>query len=58
MGYHKSNFINIIKLTKKLLKVNPYSKHQKAKVKLAIEQANPLTGEERKWFLKQLELLK
>ena len=58
MGYHKSNFINIIKLTKKLLKVNPYSKHQKAKVKLAIEQANPLTGEERKWFLKQLEEIK
>ncbi|MEM9821948.1 MAG: hypothetical protein AAF985_12785, partial [Bacteroidota bacterium] len=58
MGYHKSNFKNIIRLTKKLIKTNPYSSSQKAKLKQEIELANPLTGDERTWFLKQLEVLK
>lgn len=57
MGYHKSNFKNIIRLTKKLLKTNPYSKSQKLKLKTEIENANPLTGDERSWFLEQVERL-
>ena len=57
MGYHKANFKNIIRLTKKLIKTNPYSSSQKAKLKEEIEAANPLTGDERTWFLKQLEVL-
>ena len=52
MGYHKSNYKNIIRYTKKLLKVNPYSKAQKEKLKAEIETAKPLT--EKAWLLKQL----
>ena len=52
LGYHKSNYKNIIHYTKKLLKVNPYSKAQKEKLKLEIEAAKPLT--EKAWLLKQL----
>ncbi len=48
----KSNYKNIIRYTKKLLKVNPYSKAQKEKLKLEIEAAKPLT--EKAWLLKQL----
>ena len=46
---------NIIRYTKKLLKVNPYSKSQKEKLKSEIEAAKPLT--EKAWLLKQLEEL-
>ncbi len=53
LGYHKSNYKNIIRLTKKLLKVNPYSKRDKEKLKKEIKEANPLT--EREWLLQQLE---
>lgn len=55
MGYHKDNFKNIIRLTKKLLKVTPYNKAQKAKLKTLIEEANPLTTDDRNWLLTQLE---
>lgn len=55
LGYHKSNYKNIIRYTKKLLKVNPYSKAQKEKLKAEIETAKPLT--EKAWLLKQLENL-
>jgi len=48
----KSNYKNIIRYTKKLLKVNPYSKAQKEKLKVEIEAAKPLT--EKAWLLKQL----
>ncbi|MFK7808197.1 MAG: hypothetical protein AB8F74_10395 [Saprospiraceae bacterium] len=53
IGYHKANYKNIIRLTKKLLKVNPYSKKDKEKLKAEIEKVNPLT--ERSWLLEQLE---
>lgn len=52
IGYHKEVYKNIIRYTKKLLKVNPYSKAQKEKLKLEIETAKPLT--EKAWLLKQL----
>jgi len=52
IGYHKDLYKNIVKYTKKLLKVNPYSKAQKEKLKLEIEAAKPLT--EKAWLLKQL----
>ncbi len=48
----KSNYKNIIRYTKKLLKVNPYSRAQKEKLKAEIEAAKPLT--EKAWLLKQL----
>ncbi|MBK7409372.1 MAG: hypothetical protein IPJ40_15825 [Saprospirales bacterium] len=53
MGYHKSNFKNIIHLTKKLANVNPYDQKQTGLLKEEIENANPLT--EKKWLLAQLE---
>ncbi len=55
MGYHKDNFKNIIRLTKKLLKIKTYDKDQKLKLKALIEAANPLTTSDRNWLLAQLE---
>jgi len=55
IGYHKSNYKNIIRFTKKMLKINPYSLSQKTKLLKEIEEVNPLT--ERKWLLKQLKQL-
>jgi hypothetical protein len=55
MGYHKSNYKNIIRYTKKLLRVAPYSKDQQEKLKAEIAEANPLT--ERKWLLEQVDRL-
>ena len=55
IGYHKANYKNIIRLTKKMLKINPYNQIQKAKLLKEIEEANPLA--ERKWLLKQLNSL-
>lgn len=54
-AYHKSNFKNIIRLTKKLLKTNPYAPKNKLKLKKEIEATSPLT--ERTWLLKQIEQL-
>jgi len=53
IGYHKDNYRNIIHFTKKLLKLNPFNVTQKAKLRLEIEQSQPLT--ERKWLLEQLD---
>ena len=53
IGYHKSNYENMISYTKKLVNINPYDSDQCKKLKVDIEQANPLT--ERKWLLSQIE---
>lgn len=52
MGYHKSNYRNIIRYTKKLLKVNPFDPKEKDKITKEIETASPLT--EKDWLLEQL----
>ena len=52
MGYHKNNYKHIVRYTKKLLKINPYSKAKKEKLKNEIEATTPLT--EKKWLLTQL----
>ena len=54
MGYHKANFKNYIRYIKKLLKAKPSDKTGKEKLKTEIQQAHPLTTEERKWLLTQL----
>ena len=54
MGYHKANFKNYIKFIKKLLRIKPNDKKVKEKLKKDIEEASPLTSEERKWLLTQL----
>ncbi len=51
--YHKTNYKNIIRLTKKLVKTNPYSQKEKDKLRKDIEATNPLT--ERNWLLEQLD---
>ena len=53
ISYHKSNYKNFIRFTKKLLKVNPFSTSQKEKLKKELEEVNPLT--EKPWLLKQLK---
>ena len=53
LGYHKSNYKNIINFTKKLINVNPYNKEQKEELKTTISEANPLT--ERKWLLARID---
>jgi len=52
MGYHKNNYKNIVRFTKKLLKATPYSKNKREKLKLEITEATPLT--EKAWLLTQL----
>lgn len=55
MGYHKAGYSNLIKLTKKLLKLNPYDKSAKGKLKIEVENTTPLTPSNRNWLLTQLE---
>ncbi len=54
MAYHKAFFSNVVHLTRKLLRLNPYDAEQKAKLREEILQANPLTSKERNWLLEQL----
>ena len=53
LGNRINGYKNIVRYTKKLLKVNPYNKNQIAKLRQEIETATPLT--EKAWLLKQLD---
>ncbi len=53
IGYHKAIYSNLIRFTRKMLKVNPFDKKQVEKLKTEIRAANPMP--ERQWFLEQLE---
>jgi hypothetical protein len=53
IGYHKSNYRNIIRYTRRLLRVNPYDREAKQKLGHEISEAQPLT--EREWLLRQLD---
>jgi len=55
LGYHRTNYLNIITYLNKLLQVNIYSKKELAILKQAIEQEMTLT--EKEWFLECLEKL-
>lgn len=55
LGYHKHTFTNLIRLTKKLVRVNPFDAAQRKKLQSEIMETNPLT--ERAWLLEQLEAL-
>ena len=57
MGYHRSNFQNVIYYTKKLTRVNPYEKEELKALSNEINEAKPLAEGERKWLLEQLEAL-
>lgn len=52
IGYHKNIYSNLVKYTRKLVRVNPYSAEQKEKLRQEILAANPLA--ERQWLLEQL----
>lgn len=53
IGYHKDNYLNIIKFTKRLLKVNFYDKLEIEKLKQGILAESTLS--EKTWLLVQLE---
>lgn len=55
IGYHKANYLNIIKYTRKLVRVNPYDKQKCLVLKEEIATASPLT--ERPWLLEQMQKL-
>lgn len=55
MGYQKVVFENMVKYTKKLVRVNPFDKQKRVALKEEIENANPLT--ERSWLLEQMDKL-
>ena len=56
MGYHKANFLHLIRYTKKLLKLNLYDKKAIAQLAAAIQTEEVLT--EKTWLLEQIERLK
>ena len=56
VGYYKENYKNIIRYTKKLAHVNPFSKNDKLKLQEEVQTVSPLT--EKKWILERLGTVK
>ncbi|MEM8909429.1 MAG: hypothetical protein AAGD05_16400, partial [Bacteroidota bacterium] len=56
MGYHKTNYLNIIRFAKKLINVNAFNKREWQKLAQGITNEEVLT--ERLWLMNQLEKLK
>jgi len=52
MGYHRENYLNIIRLTKKLLELPPRNPKARQQLQNSIDSLQPLT--ERAWLLEQL----
>lgn len=55
IGYHRTNYKNIIAYTKKLMTVNPYDEVEKNRLHQQLTEEEILS--ERMWLLQQLELL-
>ncbi|MCO6487689.1 MAG: hypothetical protein J5I98_04685 [Phaeodactylibacter sp.] len=55
MGSYKAIYSNLVRFTKKLLKVSPYDHSQQNKLRNQIIETNPLP--ERQWLLEQLDRL-
>lgn len=55
VAQHKVPFLNLIKYTKKLVRVNPYDKEAKDKLRKEVETAKLLISKE--WFLEQVDNL-
>ncbi|MBK7408885.1 MAG: hypothetical protein IPJ40_13000 [Saprospirales bacterium] len=53
IGYHRSNYLNTITITKKLVNLRPYDQAQREALRRQIEQTMALA--EREWLLGQLE---
>ena len=52
IGYHLTNYRNIVRFTKKIITTNLYDKEKKLKLRKEVEDENILT--EKKWLLEQL----
>lgn len=52
IGYHRSNYLNIVSFTKKLTSVNPYDKAQRKSLEEQIRKTEHLS--EKEWLLTQL----
>jgi tetratricopeptide (TPR) repeat protein len=55
MGYHQTNYKNLIHYTKKLVSVSPYNKTAKEDLEKRLDNEEILT--EKEWLLEQLRLL-
>lgn len=55
VAQHKVPFLNLIKYTKKLVRINPYDKEAKAKLRQEIVAAKSLISKD--WFLEQVDNL-
>lgn len=53
--HHRNNYLNIIKLTRKLMDIIPHHKQAKTSLLKMIQTTQPLT--EREWLLEQIEKL-
>lgn len=53
LGYHQRNYRNIITMSQRLIRINPYDKQAKERLKQQVESAEPLT--EKGWLLERLE---
>lgn len=55
IGYHKQSYKNIVRLTRKLIRVNPFNVTEKGKLKEEIKLASPMTQSDRQWLISQLD---
>ena len=55
IGYHKTNYSNLLKFISKISKINPYDKREKLKLYDKVKSVNPVA--EKKWLLKQIQAL-
>ncbi|MCB0638878.1 MAG: hypothetical protein KDC54_19755 [Lewinella sp.] len=55
ISYHKANYQNIVRYTKKLVRLNPFDKNQVKEFRDEVTTASPLT--ERNWLLEQVDRL-
>ena len=56
LGYHRDNYLNLIKFVKRMLQTNMKSEAEKSQLRVDIESTTELT--EREWLLAQVEHLK
>ncbi len=52
-GYHRDNYLNIIRFTQAMMELNPYQREGKMRLRMEIEAAGRLT--EKEWLLEMLE---
>ena len=55
LGYHKEVYKNVIHFTKKINRINPYTKVEKEKLIIEIKETKALADKE--WFIRQVEAL-